>query len=116
MRFAVIGILNTALHFLLLVLLVEGAQVWPPAANAAAFLAANLFSYFANSRFNFRVEMSRNRYGRFLATSLMGAGLAYGLSWLAAQMAWHYLAGFALLVVVMPPLNYLLLRRLVFTA
>jgi putative flippase GtrA len=114
LRFALIGIINTGLHFIFLVLLVEKADLWPPLANASAFFGANLFSYFANSRFSFRTSISSNRYLRFFFTSLIGMAISFGLSTTVAQLGWHYLLGFALLLVVMPPINYLLVRRLVF--
>ncbi|MGO8756340.1 MAG: GtrA family protein [Gallionellaceae bacterium] len=114
LRFSFIGIINTGLHFILLVILVEKVNIWPPLANASAFFGANLFSYFANSRFSFGVGINSSRYIRFFTTSLIGMGISYGLSDIVAHLGWHYLFGFALLVVVMPPVNYLLVRRLVF--
>lgn len=114
LRFALIGVVNTGLHFVLLVLLVEKIGLWPPLANAAAFFGTNLFSYFANSHFSFRVDVSSNRYLRFLVTSLIGVVIAYGLSRAVEEFGGHYLLGFVLLIVLMPPINYLLVRRLVF--
>jgi putative flippase GtrA len=114
LRFAFIGVLNTGLHFILLVLLVEKFGLWPPMANAAAFFATNLFSYFANSRFSFQVDISPNRYLRFFVASLIGVVIAYGLSSIVEHFEGHYLLGFLLMIVLMPPVNYLLVRRLVF--
>lgn len=114
LRFALIGVINTGLHFILLVFMVEKMKFPPPPANAVAFLLANLFSYFANSRFNFRVGISSKRYILFFGTSLIGVVVAYGLSAAVERLGGHYLVGFALLIVVMPPVNYLLMRRIVF--
>lgn len=114
LRFALIGVFNTGLHFVILVLLVEKIGVWPPLANAAAFLGANIFSYFANSHFSFRVDISSKRYVRFLATSLIGVVITYGVSSAVECFGGHYLLGFFLLIVLMPPVNFLLVRRLVF--
>lgn len=114
LRFALIGVLNTGLHFILLVLLVEKMGVWPPLANATAFFGTNLFSYFANSRFSFRIDINSNRYVRFFLISLIGVVIAYGLSSAVEHFGGHYLLGFVLLIVLMPPVNYLLVRRLVF--
>jgi putative flippase GtrA len=114
LRFALIGVLNTGLHFVLLVLLVEKIGLWPPLANAGAFFGTNLFSYFANSHFSFKVDISSHRYVRFLVTSLIGVVIAYGLSSVVEHFGGHYLLGFVLLIVLMPPINYLLARRLVF--
>ena len=114
LRFALIGVINTGLHFILLVFMVEKMKSPPPLANAIAFLIANFFSYFANSRFNFRVGISSKRYILFLGTALIGVIIAYGLSAAVERFGGHYLVGFALLIVIMPPVNYLLMRRIAF--
>lgn len=113
-RFAVIGVINTGIHFLFFLGFVELIGVWPPIANALAFLCANVFSYVANSRFNFRTRISVPHYLRFFTTSLLGMAVSYGLSLLVERAAMNYLFGFLLLIVIMPPLNYFLVRRLVF--
>lgn len=114
LRFAFIGVFNTGLHFVLLVFFVEKFNIWPPLGNAAAFMGANTFSFFANSRFSFRTDISSRRYVRFLATSVIGVAIAYGLSSVVENFGGHYLLSFFLLIILMPPVNYLLVRRFVF--
>lgn len=113
-RFALIGVINTGIHFLFFIGLVELMGLWPPMANALAFLGANIFSYMANSHFNFKTRLSLRRYLKFFVTSLIGMAVSYGLSLLVEQVHGHYVFGFVLLILVMPLINYFLVRRLVF--
>ena len=112
--FACVGVVNTLIHLGVLASLVEGAG-WPhPLANVGAFLAANAFSYWANSRWSFGFPLSRHRYGRFLATSVVGVVLSYGMMHFGDTRGWHYLVSYACQLVVMPVVNFVLLRCWVF--
>lgn len=113
-RFALIGVINTGIHFLLFLGLIELIRLPPPAANALAFMGANIFSYLVNSHFNFKTSVGVRHYFRFLSTSLVGVLVSYSLSLLVELFGLHYVFGFLLLILVMPPLNYLLMRRVVF--
>ncbi|UMR31023.1 GtrA family protein [Massilia sp. MB5] len=112
--FAAIGAVNTVIHAGSVVALVELGRWHPVAANIGGFCAANLASYFANSRFTFRQRASWARYGKFLAVSLLSLALTVALSALAAALHWHYLAGLGLVILCGPVLTYLLHRRLTF--
>jgi putative flippase GtrA len=141
-RFCAIGLLNATIHFSMLNAIVfalslkEGRPT--SAANAAAFLIANLFSYQANSRWNFKVETSFKRYTGFLVTSLAGACFSYlmmqigqnlvarfddivrdwvlasGISFRMSAAAWHRSAAFMVQLPFMALMNFSLLRLLVF--
>ena len=113
-RFALIGVVNTGIHFIVLVSLVERLAWWPAPANALAFLCANLFSFVANSRITFRAVPSWQRYRRFFAVSLFGVGFSWLMGMLAQWLAVHYLLMFALQLALMPLINYLLIRRFAF--
>jgi putative flippase GtrA len=141
-RFCAIGVLNATIHFLTFNAIVvalslkEGSPT--SAANAASFLVANLFSYQANSRWNFKVETSFKRYTGFLVTSLAGACFSYLMmqigqnlvarfddivrEWLLASgipfrmsaSAWHRSAAFVVQLPFVALMNFSLLRLLVF--
>lgn len=112
--FGLIGLFNTALHSLIVILLAENGWAPPVAANVAAFFCANGFSYWANSRFNFRIPASWRRYLSFLTVSLSGLALTIVLAATAESLGWHYLAGLGLVVTVTPVATYLLLRKFTF--
>lgn len=104
--FSGIGVVNTGIHVGIVVALVESVGTHPVLANCLAFVAANAFSYWANSRWNYGMPMSRPRYLRFLAVSLAGLGTTMAMSAIAAAMAWHYLVGVAMVFVALPTLSF----------
>lgn len=104
--FSVIGLINTAIHFALVIVLVEGWGENPVLANSIGFVAANMFSFLANSRWNYRVAISPGRYGRFLIVSLLGLVTTALMSGLAEYCGWHYLVGVGLVFISLPVLTF----------
>ena len=107
-KFSGIGLINTLLHTSIVVSLIELLHAHTVAANAAAFIVANVFSYWANRRWNFKAAGSIQQYGRFLIVSLVGLGLTILVSSLAAWAGWHYLLGLGLLFIALPALTFAL--------
>ena len=60
--FAMVGILNTAIHWALFVLLYYRFDVAQSHANLAAFACAVTFSFFANAKVTFQSPISLSRY------------------------------------------------------
>lgn len=106
LRFAAIGVLNTLIHLSVVMGLVESGALPPVPANGMAFVAANLFSFWANSRFTFRVAPSLRRYSRFLSVSIAGLLLALATSLIAEWQRWHYLIGVSLAFIAWPLLSF----------
>lgn len=104
--FAAVGLLNTLLHMGVLLGLVEGVGVQPALANGAAFVCANLFSYWANSRFTFRTTPTLRRYGRFALVSLAGLAVAILSTQAALALHFHYLVGVGVSFVLLPVLSF----------
>jgi putative flippase GtrA len=105
-NFSIIGVANTVIHLAVVVALVEGLQANPVLANCIAFIVANLFSFYANGRWNYPDRFEHRRYGRFLAVSLIGLGVTAGASGIAAALGWHYLLGTGLVFVCLPVLTF----------
>jgi putative flippase GtrA len=124
--FCVIGAVNSVIHFCVLTGLVEGVvrygaldtvaqDEWKPWLNGVAFLVANIFSYFANSRWSFKAETGFWRYVKFAATSLVGFALSITIMFVGVKVLhWHYWLVFAAQTALMPFVNFTLLRLLVF--
>ncbi|GAA0789828.1 GtrA family protein [Marinobacterium sediminicola] len=78
-RYALIGIINTGLHWA-----VFGVLVWSGTSQAVSnllgFIVAVSFSFFANAHWNFRAKASAVRYVLF-------AGFMGGMSWLTGAAA-----------------------------
>lgn len=112
LSYAAIGLANTLIHLGVVILLVELGGLRPAPANGLAFACANLFSFWANSRFTFRARGGADlrRYARFLAVSLAGLGLALATGALGEWLRWHYLAGALLLFAVLPAITFVLNR------
>ncbi|WP_342324202.1 GtrA family protein [Kosakonia sp. BYX6] len=60
--YASIGLLNTALHWVIFSLCVYGLDTSQALANFAGFVAAVSFSFFANARYTFKTSASTRRY------------------------------------------------------
>jgi putative flippase GtrA len=106
LRFSGIGLLNTAVHVVVVVVLVELGGFGSVSANVAAFVVANTFSFWANSRWTFRASLSARRYGRFLMVSLLGLAVTAAVSGFASWMNWHYLVGTLLVFCTLPVLTF----------
>lgn len=109
--FSLIGVVNTLLHLMVVTGLVELFSVHPIPANGMAFITANLFSFWANSRWSFRVAVTRQRYLRFLAVSLLGLFVSLLAIAISEALQWHYLAGVLLSFVFLPLITFLAHRH-----
>lgn len=109
--FSVIGVVNTLIHLMIVIGLVEWLSIYPALANGMAFIGANLFSFWANSRWSFRVSATRQRYVRFLTVSLLGLFASVLAIQLSEALQWHYLAGVLLSFVFLPLITFLAHRN-----
>ena len=83
--YTLIGIANTALHWLVFAALfaIEFTQA---SANLAGFLAASLFSFIVNSKVTFKTEL---HLGRYIVYMLGMASISYGVGYLGDALLWH---------------------------
>lgn len=114
LRFCVVGVANTLVHVGAVMGLADGAHIAPPLANVLAFCIANVFSYFVNTHWTFRTRASWAIYTRFLAVSLVGAGLSWGAVECALLMHLHYLIGVVASIGAVAVVGYGLNRLFVF--
>lgn len=78
--FVGVGAAATALHYFVLVVLVEGLSAAPPRASFAGALAGAALSYALNRRHTFRSDAPHRRaLWRFAAVALAAAAFNYGL-------------------------------------
>lgn len=113
-RFAAVGVSATFLHVLTASTLIIKGQMHPVGANAIAFIVANLVSYLANALWSFRARPQTGNFLRFGIVSLAAWFLTMAIAWAAGQAGAHYLAGIALVVLVVPPVTYLAHRSFTF--
>lgn len=114
-RFCLVGVANTGVHMLVVLMLVEGLAWIPPLANVTAFLCANLFSFLVNSRWTFAtMQGGASRYPRFFAVSLVGLAISWACVELALLTGLHYLVGVVGSVLLVAVSGYVLNRLFVF--
>jgi putative flippase GtrA len=109
-RFGLVGVANTAVHAGIVIALMEVFA--PPAfvANGVAFVFANLMSYTLNSRFTFKIPVSFLGYRRFLLVSLVSLALTLLITSIVEYLGWHYSIGLVMVILVVPVLNYLVMK------
>lgn len=115
-KFGIVGVLATALHFSVVVALVEWFATSPLPANALGYGLAFAVSWFGSSRWTFRgATVARFAVPRFLCVSLLGLALNQGVNALVIYgIGGHYLAGLAASLVTVPIVTFTLNRAFVF--
>ena len=114
LRFCLIGLANTTLHFCVLSLFVELLGFPKPQANVLGFLVANVFSYCVNSLWNFKAQLKVAGYVRFFATSVTGCLISYAAMSLGEAAGWYYRLTFLTQLPFVSLVNFTLLRLFVF--
>jgi putative flippase GtrA len=91
-RFGLVGALATVVQYLILVMLVRWAGLWPPAASALGFVVSAVGNYFLNYHFTF---LSRQPHApaaaKFLVLATIGLVLNAALMEMLVDLGWHYL-------------------------
>lgn len=112
-RFGVTGVANTGIHAATAVLCLEGfflgipaLVVGPVVANGVAFVVATTFSYVVNTLWSFSTEMNRKNLQRFIVVAIIGLFAAMALARLAEIIGLRPVGSVALVVCVMPFVNF----------
>lgn len=118
MRFAISGGLATAVHISLFVVLVEGLLLRPVIASGVAFCVALLVSYGMNYHWTFSVSGRHSiMLPRFAMVAILGLIVNLGITYAVVDvMAGWYGYALVLVVLIVPPLTFLLSRLWVFNA
>lgn len=112
-RYASVGVLNTALHWLVFLGVFYGAGLNQAYSNFIAFLVAVTFSFFANARYTFNVQADKRRYLFFV--SFM-AFLSYAAGWVAQRLGLPPLITLVLFSLTSLVVGFLYSRFVVFRA
>ena len=109
-RYLVVGLANTAVHFLVTILLVEAFRADAVIASAVGFIFALLVAFILNSRWTFgRRDKPVVRLWRYSVVSISGLCLNLLIMYLAVDyLGLHYLFGLAAVVLVVTPWNFAL--------
>ena len=119
-RFGAVGLAATAVHYAALVIWVDGAGLAPAPANGLAFLVALCVTYLGQSAWVFAQAAPAPRAARLVrfcaaaGTGFLANAAVMALAVDAAGLP--YRAGFALGLLMVPPLSFLLARSWVFAS
>ena len=113
-KFGLVGLINTLIHALVLFAAVEVSKLHPVVGNFMAFLGANMASFIMNSYWTFKTAPEVRRYGKFLTSSLLALGLTLGIAGVFEFLDIHYGLGFLCIILLVPALNYWMLKRWAF--
>ena len=92
-RYAAVGIAATAVHYALLVTLVEAGWLRPPVAAALGAIVGAQVAFAGNAWFTFRgAAVTLGAWWRFQLTALVGAALSYAIVAAGQRVGLHYLA------------------------
>ncbi|WP_374655174.1 GtrA family protein [Dongia sp.] len=107
-RFGFAGILVTLLHVLIAAGLIEFVDIAPALANGIAFSIAVFASYVSNTFWSFARKPALGSLARFVIVSILGLGVTVAVSGLAAEQGLSYWIGIGCVVLIVPPLTFLL--------
>lgn len=117
MRFGIVGLVATAVHFAILTLGVEHLSMPPTPANGLAFLCALSITYLGQSLWVFP-ERSRHGPAQMMRFAVsLGIGLLANMATMAAAvhvLGLGYQTGFVLGLVMVPALSFVINRFWVF--
>jgi putative flippase GtrA len=109
-----VGLINTLIHAAVLFAAVEESKLHPVVGNFLAFTVANMASFIMNSFWTFKTAPEVRRYGQFLTSSLLALGLTLGIAGIFEWLGIHYGLGFLCIILLVPALNYWMLKRWAF--
>jgi putative flippase GtrA len=106
-RYALVGVLNTALHLTIFGLLTQNFGLSQLLSNVAAYLVASSFSFVVNSIWSFRVKPQARRFARFQVVGLMGLLASALTGHMGDVFGWHYVVTVLLTAGIVPLLSFL---------
>jgi len=111
-RYGLVGILGTIIHFASVILFVEAVRLDPVLGSGLGFLLVLVVSYILNRTWTFRSKSKGARqFIIYTLVSLSGLGLNSAIMFISVHILhWNYLYGQGLVVAVVPVSNYILNR------
>lgn len=111
LTYAVIGVVNTAIHLLVFLFVIE-LGCTQALSNVFAFLAAVTVSYLLNARFTFRTSLKFNRYCRM---ALIMAVFSYLFGFIGDTYQFNPILTFFVYCLINPILGFVVSKYFVFS-
>ncbi len=116
-RFGIVGLSAAAVHYWVVIALVEWLDIAPLQANVGGFVAAFGVSYFGHRHWTFSDAMATHgenkhaSFPRFLLVALLGFGMNQLMFYLLLRYAgWPYYLALAVVVFTVAAMTYVLSR------
>lgn len=109
-RFVISGLMATGVHVAVAICVLRFVLPIPTIANGVAYVVATAFSYIANTMWTFSNPLHTHTLLRYILVSLFGGVLAVAVSGAAEHFGLHYGYGIALVVLIVPPVSFILHR------
>lgn len=110
LKFVFIGIINTGVHGIALLSLVEAFGFSATLSHLIAFMIANSLSYTLNCKFTFTCHPNVSGYMRFFSASLLVLFFTLSTSMLFEFINIDYRVAFMVIIFVAPALSFILLK------
>lgn len=107
LRFSLTGVFVTAVHVGVALWWLRWIYPLPAIANGVAFVMATLTGFMINTRWSFKSKPTARVLLRYVLVSLIGLMVSMGLSHLAYLYGLPDVWGIALVLMVMPMINFL---------
>jgi putative flippase GtrA len=115
--FGVIGVSSAIFYAAVVSIAIEWLAWSPMAANGAGFVVATLSSYFGHKVLTFRSTAQHQQAApRFLLQACLGYAGSAGITYLVHVQGLHYGIGIAIVVGILPIINFVVLQFWVFPA
>lgn len=108
-KYSLVGCISTAIYFLSVFVFVEQFHYDPVLGSAIAFLIMTIVSFFLNVRYTFGSSVTYQKLWRFFMVSAVGFTLnCFLMFFITHILAFHYLVGELVTILVIPAVNFLL--------
>jgi len=116
LRFALVGGVGTAAHYMLLIVMVSGMGINPVISSTAGFILGMVVNYLLNRRFTFHSRRAhREAFWRFVTVALVGMVInSSAMALFTMKMDLHYLPAQVLATILAMSWNFLGSRHWVF--
>ena len=115
-RFALVGGVGTAAHYMVLIIMVSGLNIHPVVSSTAGFIVGMVINYSLNRRFTFRSQRThREAFWRFVSVAFIGMLInSTAMAFFTMYLDLFYLFAQVLATIMALSWNFLGCRKWVF--
>ncbi|WHY19015.1 GtrA family protein [Paenibacillus sp. G2S3] len=110
-KYAIVGVIGTAVQSLTLILLVEKMSANPLLGSVIGFIFSLIVSYFINVKWTFKTERRSSFFYKYMIVSISGLGINLLIMFLMVNLIglWYIWAQMAIIIIV--PISNFFLNR-----